>query len=292
VSGIVHQPIGHPLSPKAFANLTMTPRGAVAERGVRDADDRRLQALGNLPAASDDEAGLAGPIEYTLGEAVGREIDVCVEGLAEANANAKRADAELAAALHASKSRYGHESVSGLLAARAFTSKSKADKDALAANAAALRLCDEADARIPELKALAAENRRLQGLAFGTLRGVVAKGFDNLRLKAGRRYTELAAEMTRCIAVINATTELQPRSTADLASAMNVFHLHLSVPSLPDPLHCQEVNGREMLHWSLMLVAPLHSRLTTNTVAAKSAITVELRELLAPLGLGVGNVTI
>jgi hypothetical protein len=41
-----------------------------------------------------------------------------------------------------------------------------------------------------------------------------------------------------------------------------------------------------------MLVAPLHSRLTTNTVAAKSAITVELRELLAPLGLGVGNVTI
>lgn len=277
------------LSPDAFKGLTMTRN--VGERGVGETV-RRLEALAALPAADDEEADLPGPLEYTLGESVIKEIEVCVAGLEEAAANMKTAEAELAGALHIARTRSHLESLSGLLAARAVTSKTKADKDSLAANTAKLRECDEVDAEIPALQAVVAESRRLYGLAFGSLRGAVAKGFDSLRLKAGRRYAESIAEATRCIAVINATVEMQPRSCADLASELATFHLHLSVPSLPDPLHCQRVNGRELLHWKSLLLAPLHGRLTANERAAKSAITVELREKLAPLGLDIGNVTI
>jgi hypothetical protein len=290
---IVHTPIGHPspLSPQAFAGLAMTPRVG-AERGVRADNLRRIDALSALPAATDAQADLPGPVEYALDKAAEEGIAKAVEGLELAAGDAKRAEADLAAALHVAKTRYYHESRSGLIAARALTSKAKHDKDALAANAAAVKACDAADRELPALKAAAEESRRLQDLAYGTLRGCVAKAFDNLRLKAGRRYTEAIAEATRCVALIDATTELQPRSAQALANEMCVFHLHLSVPSLPDPLHCQSVNGREMLDWKSLLLAPQHSRLTANTLAAKSALTVELRELLSPLGLDLPNVVI
>ena len=290
-AAVQHRPIGHaPLSADALKGLTMTK--PVVERGVRDSDYRRIEALAALQPAADEDAGLQGPIEYSIDRAAQAEIALCVEGLEEAAENAKRDDAALAQAMHTARMRPHHESRSGLLAARSMTTRAKADKDALAANAEALCQCDDADRAIPALKELAAESRRLQDLAFGPLRGTVAKALDALRLKAARRYTEMAAEQTRALALINATVALQPRSQEELASAMNVFHLHLSVPSLPDPLHCQRINGRESMHFKSLLLAVNHSRLMANTVAVKSVVIVELRELLAPLGLDVGNVTI
>jgi len=279
------------LSPAAFQGVTMTPRVAFNERGVREVfDSKRAQALASLEPCADEDAMLPKLVLELLPEQMA-ELRRLTDDLVEAKRQAVEAEQRHTAAERIARTLPGLLDRSGQAAARSIGGD-KFAKDAVK------HLVDQIDeARLAEsaLKTLADEMneaKRAADRAFGHLRVYAVRAVKGMSNRAAAEYARLGEQMRQCVGAIDAVMGLLHKDTevaAIAASWHTQYMAALRLPALPASLRHGAANGIESANGIDMLIAPLHSYLRGCSNGTRSKLITQLGEATAPAGLGFNN---
>ena len=229
-----------------------------------------LRQLASLPPASDEEAGALATPTLGLTEDDVEHLQVLSKAWAEAKVKVTAAEQSYTSASRVAARLPEHQRAAGEQAARAWTMNGHGR--ALASGVVEqIDLAKQAALAMPALERAVAAARDEAAAARGLLHTATTTAVRAAIRRASEHYSELALQLTRTVASIEACVNALPSpAVAELVSPWAMFKGRLLVPALPTrELSVPWDRAAQDQRFVSTLLSVEHPRLTAHTKASE-----------------------